>query len=202
MHWQVLCLSCLILYLSYEYVDLGGVRRLYVLKNVIKSCVLCVLVLLSFVYLQEWDTSTIRCFAALYVSNDLMALLCCRHELSWSTICHHVVSVCFMLVAFETDFEVSNTAQMLFFYTYASAWTFPVNLYLGLRCVQPRVRYLNALLGVCRWWYPFVCVLNWLYQLYRFDWSLSCVVYASLLTFIVYDDIVLVRWLYKQNWKV
>ena len=202
-HIYTLLISCICLYNVYGVMchylsDLP--RRNYVVKNVVKSFVLCLLVLASFVFLRDWDNDTIKSFAALYVSNDLMALIVCRNTLPTSTRLHHLTSVLFLFAAFQTDFIQSNTAQMLFYYTYASAWAFPVNLYLGLRlCFQRRPAYLDTLLRICKFIYPTICIVNWTYQLYLFDFTYTSMLYAMFLTMIVYDDVVLIKWLYSHS---
>lgn len=198
----VLYASCIVLYFIYSILSLylkDLPRRRYVIKNVVKSLVLFVLVLFSFVFLRSWDNDSIKAFASVYVSNDLMALLMCRDELPRSTYLHHMTSVLFMLAAFQTDFEASRTAQMLFYYTYASAWAFPVNLYLGLRlCFQKRPAYLETLQTISLYNYATICVLNWSYQIYLFDYTPTSMAYFVFLIMIVYDDIVLLKWLYSH----
>lgn len=199
MYIVTLIVSCLVLSYLYRHLLLGMPRRVYIVKNLVKSFVLMMLVIGSFLWLHEWDNDIIKCFASLYVSNDLTALILCRDELPTSTRLHHMTSVLFMLSAFQTDFTQSKTAQMLYYYTYASAWAFPVNTYLGLRlCFQKRPKYLDHLLNLCKVLYPAICIVNWSFQLYLFDFTYESTMYAIFLVMIIYDDLVLVRWLYSH----
>ena len=54
-------------------------RQNYIVKNVIKAISLCMLVILSFFFLLEWDNNNIRIFASIYVANDLMGIVMCKH---------------------------------------------------------------------------------------------------------------------------
>ena len=200
MYILTLIFSCVVLSVLYRNLLLGMPRRVYIVKNLVKSFVLMVLVIASFFLLDGWDNDMIKCFASLYVSNDLVALVLCRDELPTSTRLHHMTSVLFMLTAFQTDFKTSKTAQMLFYYTYASAWAFPVNTYLGLRlCFQKRPKYLDQLLNLCKVLYPAICIVNWSFQMYLFDFTYESIAYIIFLTLIMYDDIVLIRWLHSHQ---
>ena len=127
-----------LLHCTPRYKDVTN-RHRYITKNVIKASVL-VLVLLYTSTIRDWSDDRIPVVAGIYVSNDIVGLMYVPN-LHLSTKIHHVMSIVLLVYAFVADFKTSNTAQMLFYYTYFSAATFYVNLYLGLRfCYRlPRV---------------------------------------------------------------
>ena len=168
-------------------------RQPYIVKNLIKACMLLTLTLyaLVFVFPYDWDNPMIKVIASMYVANDLVALLLCK--LPMSTTVHHVVSCMFLVFAQYIDFKRNKEAQLLFYYTFFSACTFFVNLYLGLRLIRKA----PTLLKICKYGYPLILVLNWTVQIWI---ALDGVAfwYIILLLFIINDDIVLTRWLWSQ----
>lgn len=168
-------------------------RKRYIVKNIIKSIMLLILVLFSlvFVFTDDWTSPYIKHVASIYVANDFVALLTCR-TLSWSTKIHHSVSCIFLMYANIIDFSLSLEAQMLFYYTFFSACTFFVNLYLGLRLCYDNLPVLHL---VCKYGYLFFLIINWTFQLFM-GWGKVQYWYIALLLFIINDDIVLLRWLW------
>ena len=168
-------------------------RKRYIVKNIIKSIMLFFLVIFSllFVFTKDWTSPYIKHVASMYVANDFVALLTCR-TLSWSTKIHHAVSCIFLMYASVIDFSQSLEAQMLFYYTFFSACTFFVNLYLGLRLCFDNLLTLRA---VCKYGYCFFIIINWSLQLYM-GWGKVEMWYLAMLLFIINDDIVLLRWLW------
>ncbi len=199
-------LSCLLVYKSYDVVDhylnylpYYEKRKLYVQKNVVKSCYLALLSLAATVYfaVYPWDNATLRLLAACYVSNDVVGLYMVR--LPTSTKIHHATSGLFLLMTYMVDFETSKAAQLLVYYTYFSALAFPVNLYLGLRlCFELHPDWLVEFRNFCKWWYLALCATNWAVQAYLTSaLSLEVGVYTTMILLIVMDDVVLLKWLFQ-----
>ncbi len=174
-------------------------RQFYVVKNITKGIYLAFLVLFGFFFIiypifnNHYNNNTIRMFASLYVSNDFIGLYRVSN-LPTSTRLHHTASIVFLLAAWTIDFQTSVVGQMLLLYTYFSAIAFPVNLYLGLRmCYDvPRLR------KIAKYIYSISCALNWYIQYQWFTVEPSVMAYVTLLSVIVFDDIVLLRWLWKK----
>ena len=168
-------------------------RKNYIVKNVLKSLVLPVLLVYAFFTIllhEEWDNVIVRRVASAYVANDLIGLLMCRLPITTCT--HHIASCLFLIYAHTIDFNKNKDAVLLFYYTLFSAASFPVNMYLGLRhCVNE----LDKLRTVSKYVYVVSLALNWSTQVIMGMGSWS---YMMLLVCIVYDDIVLLRWLYKE----
>ena len=176
-------------------------RKFYAVKNVIKGIYLAILVVVGalFVFLPillkgVYDNTSIRILASLYVSNDFVGL-CRVKKLATTTRVHHMTSFLFLLLAWQADFQTQRVAQMLLFYCYLSAISFPVNLYLGLRfCSDEDPARLRWIAKVT---YAIGCLLNWSLQWKLFEHSAEAYCYLALLALIVYDDIVLLRWLWR-----
>lgn len=210
-------ISCGILYQSYERVDvllwnkypsygkLDSEKQVYVIKNILKAVYLSVICCAALYYIVpsllygNWDNVMLRTFASLYVSNDIVGLYRVT-KLHSSTRLHHMTAAIFLLAAWTADFQNSTTAKMLVVYTIFSAMSFTVNLYLGLRFVynldHPDMVVLK---NVARVVYCICCGLNWAAQCYMaFNNTESILMgYLMGLVFIVWDDIILLKWFFK-----
>jgi len=189
-------------YLKYntlKFSSLSVNKQYYVVKNITKGIYLSFLVILGwFMIIQDamidvFDNRTIRIFASMYVSNDVVGLFRVSN-LPTSTRLHHSATVIFLLVAWNVDFEQSNVGQLLLLYTYFSAISFPVNLYLGLRLCYDDMDWLKSL---SKYIYGFGCMCNWYIQFQFFIPSTETYMYTVLLLLIIMDDIVLLKWLWK-----
>jgi len=186
---------------SPKFASLSEARQFYVVKNVIKGYYLAFLVLLGAllvfvpVFLSgHYDNRSIRILASLYVSNDFVGLWRVE-KLATTTRLHHVTSLVFLLLAWQADFQEQPVARMLLFYCYISAISFPVNLYLGLRfCTEEDPARLRA---IAKHTYAVGCLFNWSLQWQLFEASAESYCFLGLLCLIVYDDIVLLRWLWR-----
>ena len=186
---------------SPSYTVLSEARQYYVIKNLIKGYYLAflvfvasVLVLPSVILFNSYNNLHIRVIASMYVSNDFVGLFRVQ-KLATATRLHHTASLLLLVLAWRADFQNTPTAQMLFFYCYLSALSFPVNLYLGMRfCVKDDPKTLRS---VAKYSYACCCCLNWILQCIWFDFSVESYCYVFLLIAIVYDDIVLLRWLWR-----
>lgn len=198
--WFIFFSSCL--YIAYDYFPLNPPRRrLYVVKNIYKAvglaflCVLTLPTVITPAMHGVWKTDLIHIIAAAYVSHDFVGLL--RVPLPMNTKLHHVASVILMLISFRLDFSTSPLGQAIFVYTVCSAMSFVVNLYLALRfwAPFPHLRRLSF------WVYLFCCSVNWTWHLtsYQFEWDPLHGIYVVALSFIVYDDVYLLRWLYTPD---
>jgi hypothetical protein len=186
---------------SPEYVILSEARQYYVIKNILKGYYLAFLVLVSSIlilpsvlFFDTYNNLNIRVVASLYVSNDFVGLFRVE-KLPTTTRLHHAASLLLLVLAWRADFQDNRTAQMLFFYCYLSALSFGVNLYLGMRfCTKDDPASLRSF---AKYSYAVCCLLNWSLQCLWFDFSIESYCYVFLLLAIVYDDIVLLRWLWR-----
>ena len=174
-------------------------KQYYVVKNVIKGVYLAMLVILGWFMIipgilkNSFDNDTIRVFASMYVSNDVVGLYRVSN-LPTSTRLHHTATIIFLLVAWTVDFQESNVGQLLLLYTYFSALAFPVNIYLGLRLCYDNMNWLKT---ISRYVYTIACMVNWIVQIKWYTPTTEVYVYMLILTVIIMDDVVLLRWLWK-----
>ena len=204
-------LSCVLVYYGYDSVDKQLIifpyyeesdRKLYIQKNVVKAIYLMLLSVVSTFYFMfyAWDNNFLQILAACYCSNDIVGLYRCS-KLPISTRIHHVTSACFLIFTYTIDFTVSQVGQLLVYYTYFSALAWPVNLYLGLRlCYEIQPDHLEKLRWFSKWWYLFVCCMNWLTQIYLMSsLSMETGVYRTMIVLIIMYDIILLKWLFKNS---
>jgi len=174
-------------------------KQYYVVKNIIKGCYLAILVIIGgFLIIpgiihNQFDNTTIRILAGMYVSNDFVGLYKVS-SLPTSTRIHHMATMIFLLIAWTVDFQTSNVGQLILLYTYFSALAFPVNLYLGLRLCYNDIEWLK---NISKYVYLLACLVNWTVQL---AWSVpdtEFYIYLTILLAIVVDDLILLNWLFK-----
>ena len=191
-------------YLKYNTLKFSSLsinKQYYVVKNITKGIYLSFLVVTGwFIIIHDamngvFDNRIIRIFASLYVSNDVVGLFRVSN-LPTSTRLHHSATIIFLLVAWNVDFKQSNVGQLLLLYTYFSALSFPVNLYLGLRLCYDDMEWLRVL---SKYIYAFGCTCNWYIQFQYFIPSAESYMYMLLLFVIITDDLVLLRWLWKRD---
>ena len=181
-----------------EFASLPVNKQYYVVKNVIKAFYLSLLTILGGilvipgVFRNEFDNNTIRILASMYVSNDFIGLYKVSN-LPTSTRLHHMTTIIFLLVSWSIDFQSNNVGQLILLYTYFSAITFPVNLYLGLRLCY-KVEWLKE---ISKYIYLVSCLVNWSVQYYWYEPSSGAYIYFCLLMAIVADDLILLKWLWK-----
>lgn len=204
-------LSSILVFYSYEFVDqslstldfyVDSDRKRYIQKNIVKGIYLMILSLFATLYFCffPWDNTVLKTLAACYVSNDIVGLYRC--DLPTSTKIHHATSGMFLIFTYTLDFVVSEVGSLLVYYTYFSSLAFAVNIYLGLRlCFEIQPPWLYDLRKICKWWYLIVCFINWTTQLYLMSsLNLQIGVYSSMILLIVMDDVVLLKWLFKEDW--
>ena len=204
--------SCCLVEVSYDIVDnqlsflthyMESDRKKYIQKNVVKGLYLAVLSVFAtfyFLFFKEWNNSVLQGLAACYVSNDIMGLYLVE-KLPTSTKIHHATSGVFLLASATIDFTTSQVGQLLVYYTYISSLSFCVNLYLGLRlCFEIEPYWLVKLREFCKWWYLTLCIINWLTQLHLISsLNIATGIYTTMILLIVADDIILIKWLFKEK---
>ena len=207
-------LSCSLLNYSYPIIidkledntpnfkNCDTVRKHYVVKNLMKAVYLCFLALIGLPFFGlsftgYFPNNPIKILAGLYCSNDCVGLYKVE-KLPTSTRLHHLVTSVFLIASYTVDFQTNRVAQMLFYYTYFSACTFCVNAYLGLRFCYDYSD-IKDYHHFSKHIYAASCLFNWIVQFYMIGSTVYDFAYCGLLLFIVYDDIVLLNWLWKQH---
>lgn len=207
------CLSCIVIFIFYpitEYIVGYRFSRLktfdayhkdYIVKNIIKSCCLTALCIASAKYLlpdlrmNVWNTHRIQIFASFYVSNDAVALVRVE-KLPLTTRIHHVITCLFLLYVWNIDFQYSTVGHKIFVYTVCSALAAPVNLYLGMRYLDPKN--MEMLRIFCKYLYVVTILINWTYYLVTFNLETETLIYSCLAFWLLLDDIILIKWLWRK----
>lgn len=195
-------------------------KKWYVVANICKAFFLgCMAVSPKYwigVYqgqvLDEFQQLELKRTMALYVSTDLVALYMVP-KLPTSTILHHVVTTAMGFMVYSLDLTVKGRAGMLGFakmcLLYGSISTIPylVNAYLALRVVYPKSQFVKLLCFLSLITYLICCGFNWSIHLlwvlgYWGERDLSSVftiIYILMIGFLVHDDVVLLKWLFRKN---
>ena len=197
-------LSLNTIYNNYDYN-----KKCYIVKNIIKSVILCYISLFSItdifipIYHDKWDNYIINKYASLYVANDIVSLFIIP-KLPKTTKFHHITTTILLLFSFSIDFQQNNVGRWLFIYCVFSSFSFLVNLYLGLRHIKETNNIVNRFtedLRVIAYYVYFICcAINWSIHIYLFisniyDLNTSHFVYILLLVPIINDDLILLSWL-------
>jgi len=177
--------------------------RIYSAKNMAKSIALAayiplaVDILCEFVFTDKIDGSRVRVAGTLYACTDIAGLFLVSNH-SKTTVFHHIT------VATLSLYNLTHTIDGIWLgfviYGSLSTFTFIVNTTLSLRHFVP-VQWLGNMCTVSFVIYASSCLVNWVCQLFiirtRFTFETGGVVFITLLTAIIIDDVVLMRWLLK-----
>jgi len=200
--------------LSTSYAAIPADKQFYVLSNLIKSAVLlaycpsAATTLFRALALDEWANMRIRNLGVLYAIPDAVSLLLVS-RMATSTVVHHLCVVAFMVVNLYIDYEHESIGRALVVYGIFSTFAYLVNLLLASRFlpVLPSVSLVLSALALVI--YVSTLGINWLWQI-QFLWKLvrsptlgaahaaSIAIYLCLIALVVRDDIVLVKWLWKN----
>ena len=157
-----------------------------------------------------FDNELIYKFGALYVSNDIIAL-CVVKNLSITTKCHHFITTLLLFYSFSIDFNDSEKPGILMYiYTILSSYSFLVNFYLGMRFLKEKNTIMAGYIDISKVYayyiYIISCAINWLLHIFIIILasfanviSIQYAIYFILLSFIITDDIVLLKWLDSQQ---
>lgn len=192
-------------------------KKLYVVANLAKAILLAILALSprywagSFrFYYDEFQGVEIKRCGIIYITADFVALFLVP-KLPRSTMIHHVTTSVMAIIVTSMDIQIPGwngflgVAKMGVLYGLFSSAAFPVNIYLALRVVYPKARWMPILVHVSLWVYILCCILNWgihLVWIFRVvsQWEFSVVplLYLVAVYFMVNDDIILISWLIKR----
>ena len=162
-------------------------------------------------YLDEFQMVELKRTMVLYIATDLVALYMVP-KLPLSTILHHVATTLMSLLVFGLNLRIKGRtgvlgfAKMGLFYGTLSTFPFLVNAYLALRVVYPKSVFVKVLCFFSLVTYLVCCAVNWSVHLLWLlgywghrDLSFFTLIYAAMIMFLVHDDIVLIKWLIRQN---
>ena len=180
-------------------------KQIYFISNLLKGSILGILsiyaysILIDYFYYNRWNTHTIKYLGGAYATLDMVSILRVE-KMQINTILHHIiVQFLYLISLFFLDFNVDTIARGVVIYAVFSTFAFIVNIYLALRLVLTDNPYKKKLANSSNIVYKLSCFLNWSYQLY-FVYSINSyfitkLIYTGVLFSVIYDDIVLIRFL-------
>ena len=189
----------------YKFKEYTIQRQNYILKNVIKYNILKYISIstIPFTILVFFDignhTHFIHFIGALYGSCDTVALIK-DMPLSISTKTHHTITTFLSIMNTTIDWKQPNIIlKLLALYTILSCYSFDVNYCLGMRFLSS-VEQQKDMKEKAKQTYILTCFINWSIHIvyfynYVYEINLYGLLYYCLIAFVVYDDILLLKWL-------
>ena len=190
---------------SYHAIN-SQAKQFYVLSNLIKSAMLLAYsplaaqLLYSTMVLDEWDSNRIRIMGTLYCIPDFVSLFMVS-RMAWTTVAHHVVVCAFNAWSLTNDYSQTNVVRAIMVYAVWSTFAYLVNLLLASRFVDTSAALSAALSALAFTIYAGCCALNWSWQVWFLlglfaTQPVPVVLYVALMAMLVWDDIVLMKWLF------
>lgn len=217
---SIMCLYIFLYFVTYTslkyknqgFRNLDSDRRLYIVKNYVKSFVLAACsyraILQAYAVLfdnDSLDDTSTQINTLAYFLTDTVGLLLVR-GLQFNTKLHHVVTNILGIYVITSTFKPVCQQYLPVLYASFSSLAFLVNFYLAYRSHTdtPKVRYYLSKFSF--WIYLLTSVVNWMVQIWYMNVLLSNEIYlfpffySFCLAVIIYDDIVLMKWL-KQDFN-
>ena len=207
---------------STSYARIPDDKKFYVLSNLIKSAVLtaytpqAAYLLYQSIALDEWSTPRIRSLGVLYAIPDFVSLFLVQ-RMALTTKAHHVCVVIFMVINLYNDYAHENVCRALVVYAVFSTFAYLVNLLLASRFLPVKPRMSLAMSAVALVVYTSCLAINWMWQvgfvasLHARKWANgdahavgAIYAYLAAISMVVYDDVVLTKWLLancKKKWR-
>ena len=207
---------------STSYARIPDDKKFYVLSNLIKSAVLtaytpqAAYLLYQSIALDEWSTPRIRSLGVLYAIPDFVSLFLVQ-RMALTTKAHHICVVIFMVINLYNDYAHENVCRALVVYAVFSTFAYLVNLLLASRFLPVKPRMSLAMSAVALVVYTSCLAINWMWQvgfvasLHARKWADgdahavgAIYAYLAAISMVVYDDVVLTKWLLancKKKWR-
>lgn len=185
-------------------------KKNYVLSNLIKSGLLFVYtpsalyILYDTMYNDNWNNLKIKNMGSLYAIPDFVSLFMVKN-MNISTKIHHTLVVIFYLSNLMNDYNKENIFRPLTVYAIFSTLAYSVNFTLAIRFFKNK-NIKKILTPLSFYIYLTCCIINWLWNIYYIQKLLyinnhfTIYIYMLFISFIVWDDIILLKWLhFKKN---
>ena len=186
-------------------------KKLYVCSNILKTSFFvlyttdALYLLYSICILGTWDVERVKYLGLLYTGLDTVSLFMVP-KMQFNTKIHHFSVIFLHSYCLYYNYEVGEMLKTIIVYAIWSANAYCVNLYLALRVfISEKNRYLHYLCCAALFTYVGCCIMNWSYQTYtiggmihRGVFPIGGYIYLLALLFIIYDDIVLMKYLYRR----
>ena len=194
-------------------------KKWYVVANISKALFLATLTCshrfwsaaFQLYFYDEFLPLEVKRCGVIYITTDAVALYMVP-RLPRSTLIHHITTIILVGIVCAIDLDIKGwrnligVSKMGVLYVIFSTASYSVNAYLALRVVYPKAVLLKWLSTVSLWTYLLCCACNWTIHMI---WALNLItslqisvfslVYLALLSTIIHDDIVLIKWLIKKS---
>ena len=205
-------LDILLPILSKNYKQIKPVhKKIYVCSNVLKAFMFCIYttdalyLLYSICINGTWDVERVQYLGMLYTGLDAISLWKVP-SMQLNTKIHHISVIFLHMFCLYYNYEVGEMLKIIIIYAIWSANAYFVNLYLGLRVfISEKNKYLHHLCICALITYIGCTILNWTYQTYALInmymnglFPIGGYLYLAMMGFIIYDDIILMKYLYKR----
>lgn len=201
--------------LSSSFRKISSDKKFYTISNLLKSGILAALTPFAIyeLYLimvhDQWNTNTLRNMGCIYCIPDFVSMILVR-KMSATTYAHHICVCVFNYFSIYNDYANDNVCRLIVVYAAFSTFAYCVNMLLGTRFLGVDQIMVKALSVTALVVYVSCCALNWTWQALALrrligspndHWTVY--VYMMLIMFVMYDDIVLMKWLwYNVTTKV
>ena len=120
--------------------------------------------------------------------------------MSYTTLCHHIAVIIFYIFNLYDKYEKDSICLLIMLYAIFSSFGFMVNFLLGFRFIYNINR---TYYKICFISFLSTSLMNWAIQ-FTYYWynnykNTYINTYIFLLLFIIYDDIILLRWLKNKS---
>jgi hypothetical protein len=195
--------------LSSSYQQIEEDKKFYVLSNLMKSGLLLSYTPLAYQVLYQtmvediWDSKRIQIMGTLYAIPDFVSLFMVK-RMAKSTIAHHVCVCIFNWFSVSNDYSHHNIMRSIVIYAIFSVFAYLVNLLLASRFLNVTNTTSAVLSALALLIYASCCFLNWSWQVWYISFlatnfhHYSIWLFVAAICFIVYDDLILMKWLYKN----
>lgn len=201
-------------YISPTFCELDYLRKLYIVKNYVKSIVLCVFsyrAMLQTYYILvdngQLNTEYTNTNALIYVLTDTVGLILVRN-LPLNTKIHHLTTNLLGIYIVSNTHEYGSSIYLPVLYAGFSSLSFIVNFYLAFRAHSPTNKYRSILSYTSYLIYVISSILNWFVQIYyllitmAYGEMIFPFMYCFCLIAIISDDLILMKWLKNDSIKL
>lgn len=184
-------------------------KKFYIIGNLLKAGVLISITpfaafhLTKIIVFDEWNTQTLQTLGSIYVIPDFISMIVVK-RMRWSTWIHHLCVVLFNYFSIMNDYRNENVLRCVVVYASFSSFAYCVNVLLASRFLGLSVNAAHVLSFFALLIYGACCAVNWSWQAYYLHRLLTTghqswpvFLYMGLITVVVYDDLVLNKWLWR-----
>jgi hypothetical protein len=184
-------------------------KKFYTIGNLLKAGVLVSItpfavynLMLVLIY-DTWESNTLRNLGCIYAIPDFVSMVVVR-RMAWTTWLHHICVCLFNYFSIHNDYAQENVCRLIVVYACFSTFAYCVNMLLASRFLGVSAQVSRVLSFVALCVYVFCCAVNWVWQahylrhLIRENDHWTIYLYMTLICFVMWDDIVLNRWLLQN----